>query len=494
MANAKYLKRSYLRYLGAAGLVALGCTATSGGETSKEGTEDPEKVYSVDDELHLTGAANDPVLVGRWRLNGSFQGVDDSATGDPEMDNDGFRGRNASSGGDVNDPAIVGGGAIDQTGNYLSFDGAAPNAHDFVSILESSNPDTFSALEPAKVSVEAWIKTTDTAGYIVSKGAHNSCNAGSYALYISGGQTRFLVRTGGGIFDFRESPGMNVSDNAWHHVVGTFDGTTVRLYVDGAQVGTGTSGASASVIYDLNKHNNLYFGAYNEDPTLAATGCQLPYAGALDDVSVWKNALNAAEVTRRFQGLSLLARDDDNDGVPNNHDECPSTAPGVTVNSVGCPVAFLDKDNDGVSNLLDRCDADTTQPMPIAADGCHDGDGDGVSDEPRDGTGVIRDVCPVGTVGPRSARGCSCPQARTIVNGTFTPNPASIVLQNDPCPTSGAGVCYRTHGAYVSCVSKIVDEMLERRVVRFACAEAIKEDASQSNIGKRGDPLHCPED
>ena len=32
----------------------------------------------------------------------------------------------------------------------------------------------------------------------------------------------------------------SVWDGKWHHVAGTFDGSTVRLYVDGVQVGTGT--------------------------------------------------------------------------------------------------------------------------------------------------------------------------------------------------------------------------------------------------------------
>jgi len=496
--NTNLWNKAYLRYICAAGLLTIGCSAASEGPATKGGEKGGDgegKVYSVDDELHLSATINDPVLAGWWKFNESLlttQSLFDSSMND----NLAFRG--STFGVDANDPTrsdIQSAFPLDTglTPRSLMFAGTPP-AHDFATVL--STEGDFAKLEPEKISVETWIKTTMSGtGYIISKGAAAGCSAGSYALYVTGGQVKFYVQTPTSLF--RESPGSslvkNVLDGTWHQVIGTFDGTMVRLYVDGVQAGTGTTGAAESIKYNLGKHNNLYFGAYNDDPTLAQTGCQLPFTGAMDNVRIYKNALNAAEAARRYANLELLPRDDDGDGVPNNHDECPSTAPGTQVNTLGCPIGGgLDKDSDGVSNLIDRCDADTTQAMPVAADGCHDGDGDGVSDEPRDGTGVIRDVCPVGTFGVRSARGCSCPQVRTIVNGTFTPDPASVEIESEPCPTTG--VCYRNHGAYVSCVDHMIEELLEKRVVRFACAEAIQEQASQSNIGKRGTPTHCPED
>ncbi len=48
----------------------------------------------------------------------------------------------------------------------------------------------------------------------------------------------------------------------------------------------------------------------------------------------------------------LLVLDDDNDGVINSLDKCPSTPTGAKVNQKGCE---LDSDQDGVVNSLDKC-------------------------------------------------------------------------------------------------------------------------------------------
>ena len=76
--------------------------------------------------------------------------------------------------------------------------------------------------------------------------------------------------------------------------------------------------------------------------------------------------------------------DDDNDGVLNSSDKCPTTPAGEAVNSKGCP---LDDDNDGVLNSIDKCpttpsgEAVNSEGCPIVAkplaafDGDYDNDG-----------------------------------------------------------------------------------------------------------------------
>ncbi|MGB1012348.1 MAG: thrombospondin type 3 repeat-containing protein, partial [Thiolinea sp.] len=44
--------------------------------------------------------------------------------------------------------------------------------------------------------------------------------------------------------------------------------------------------------------------------------------------------------------------DDDNDGVKNSADKCPTTVADAKVNEAGCE---LDDDNDGVKNSADQC-------------------------------------------------------------------------------------------------------------------------------------------
>jgi OOP family OmpA-OmpF porin len=92
--------------------------------------------------------------------------------------------------------------------------------------------------------------------------------------------------------------------------------------------------------------------------------------------------------------------DSDNDGVPDNIDQCPDTPAGVEVDAVGCP---LDSDNDGVPDYLDQC-PDTPAGVEVDKKGCPlslDSDGDGVPDDldqcPNTPSGVAVDSqgCPL---------------------------------------------------------------------------------------------------
>src|SRR5204862_199198 len=106
-------------------------------------------------------------------------------------------------------------------------------------------------LEPATVTVEAWVRHLGYPGqlggpgapaqpvsYIVAKGGAWASSAASYALYSIGGVC-FYISTSSG---YHRSPdaGPGIWDGEWHYVVGTYDGSAVRLFVDGSEVGHGT--------------------------------------------------------------------------------------------------------------------------------------------------------------------------------------------------------------------------------------------------------------
>jgi OOP family OmpA-OmpF porin len=89
--------------------------------------------------------------------------------------------------------------------------------------------------------------------------------------------------------------------------------------------------------------------------------------------------------------------DSDQDGVPDNLDQCPDTPKGVKVDAKGCP---LDSDADGVPDYLDQC-PDTPKGVKVDAKGCPlDSDADGVPDN--------LDQCPDTPKGVKvDAKGCS---------------------------------------------------------------------------------------
>lgn len=185
-----------------------------------------------------------------------------------------------------NDGAIS--GAAHVTGRFaraLRFDGI----DDQVLIPRSSS------LEPAAVTVEGWVRAGASPGafrYIVSQGA-NLCQVASYGLYtdVDGGLAFYV--SAGSDTAFASSPAApaTVWDGGWHHVAGTFDGATVRLYVDGAEVGTGTPW-NVPIVYGLPTSQDGLLGAFGG--TCASGG--LNYGGDLDEPRIWRRALSPQEL------------------------------------------------------------------------------------------------------------------------------------------------------------------------------------------------------
>ena len=175
------------------------------------------------------------------------------------------------------------------SGTALSFDGTTGR------VLVPDN----ASLEPAtQVTVTAWLKGSKPVGpfaYIVAKGAQR-CNAASYGLYTGAnrGLSFYVSQEGGDTYTRSPDAGSRVWDGRWHFVVGTYDGRSVRLYVDGVQVGSGSS-LSGNIDYDF-PDNDLYLGHY--------AGCTgLDFDGAIDAPQVWSRALSGAEVLTTYEAL-----------------------------------------------------------------------------------------------------------------------------------------------------------------------------------------------
>ena len=128
------------------------------------------------------------------------------------------------------------------------------------------------ALEPANVTVSAWVKRSGTPGefkYIVGKGAFG-CLSSSYGLYTGRGGGLFFYVSDGTDVTRSADAGLGVWDGAWHHVAGTFDGQAVHLYVDGAEVGTPVP-RTAPISYTLQDPGDELLGVYGGCGGLAST-------------------------------------------------------------------------------------------------------------------------------------------------------------------------------------------------------------------------------
>jgi len=137
------------------------------------------------------------------------------------------------------------------------------------------------------VSVEAWVRPSAASqnGGIFEKTINGSVNS-QYMLFLEAGAVKFRVRTSGGVLTPVDGPVLPLQ--TWSHVVGTFDGGALRLYVNGALVATTAasqlaSGSGPAYIGHLGQ--NLY-----------------PFQGSLDEVAVFASALSAERVRAHYQG------------------------------------------------------------------------------------------------------------------------------------------------------------------------------------------------
>lgn len=156
--------------------------------------------------------------------------------------------------------------------NAVSFDGSG----DYVEVLDSTS------LRPSNVTVECWVKssTIKSTQYIVAK--YYTGGYASYGLYTGSSKGLFFYVSDGS-YALSNDAGTGVWDGNWHHIAGTYNGSTLRLYVDGSEVGTGKT-VTKTIGYNTGK---LYMGSY---------GTGYYFTGLIDEVRIWNEALPLAQI------------------------------------------------------------------------------------------------------------------------------------------------------------------------------------------------------
>ena len=163
--------------------------------------------------------------------------------------------------------------AAGHSAGALTFDGV----NDTVSIADQAELDLTTGM-----TLEAWVRPTSLGTAWRTVAFKEQAGHMSYALY---GNTSTGRPTGqvyvGGQRDARASTALPV--NAWSHLATTYDGATLRLYVNGSQAASlAAGGAMAISTGPLKLGGNAVWGEW--------------FAGQLDDVRVYNRALSTAEI------------------------------------------------------------------------------------------------------------------------------------------------------------------------------------------------------
>jgi hypothetical protein len=155
--------------------------------------------------------------------------------------------------------------------NSLSFDGSN-------SYLQVPNSASLNITGP--ITLEAWVKTNSstTIENVLFRGDWTQ-NAYSYDLQIQNGKVRMDSYCSVSVYSYAIGA-TTVSTGIWHHIAGVFDGSQVRVYLDGALDGSSSgtcAPASTSTILRIGSDNNIYY-PYN-------------FSGLIDEVRVTSGVL-----------------------------------------------------------------------------------------------------------------------------------------------------------------------------------------------------------
>lgn len=98
------------------------------------------------------------------------------------------------------------------------------------------------------------------------------------------------------------APGAGLTVGMWYHVAATYNGSYMRIYLNGAELANRS--CSGNIQISGNASIPLGVGAFPRN----ATTWEDDFPGALDEVKIWKRVLTAAEILAEMNAGSHLSR------------------------------------------------------------------------------------------------------------------------------------------------------------------------------------------
>ncbi len=138
-----------------------------------------------------------------------------------------------------------------------------------------------------QLSVACWFKPEIVSGterILVAKTIGPTSDDFVWSLsLVNNTGARFRVQSGGAVHTV-DIPPSSIFSNTWYHVTGTYDGTTMRLFLNGSETASGAASGG--------------LGYHPQAPATMGnvTNNGLPYYGQLDDVRIYDRGLTQMEV------------------------------------------------------------------------------------------------------------------------------------------------------------------------------------------------------
>jgi hypothetical protein len=175
-----------------------------------------------------------------------------------------------------------------------------------------------SSLQLAMFSIASWFNTgmnvsNGSNAFIITKGGMGSDMIGNnmnYGIWMTdSGNIETGFENSSGANYFVTSP-LNYNDSKWHYAVGTYDGSAVKLYIDGVQVadnstiapaaGSSSSSSTVPLLPDNTGIQPVRIGANSLRLEDGGKGTAGYYIGSIGEIRAWNRSLSAEEVAAAY--------------------------------------------------------------------------------------------------------------------------------------------------------------------------------------------------
>ena len=245
--------------LSAASVHVLTVTVTDNGSPAR--TDNAQITITVDDSSLVSNG-----LIARYTFNTDFENS----------------GSGSTAGQPAGDAALV--GDLNGRGGVLGLDGNG----DYVLV---PNYPTLSAAASGSAWVYAAAGTPNNWASILKNWGGTQAGQFHFGLRQGTGKLDIQIDTDNGFVNVTSADVLSVDE--WHHVAFTADGSTLRLYQDGVEVGSAsyTGGLSTPLM------SSLAIGVKTDNTGESPDGANPGYwDGKIDDVRLYNRALTASEV------------------------------------------------------------------------------------------------------------------------------------------------------------------------------------------------------
>lgn len=169
--------------------------------------------------------------------------------------------------------------AVGNVGQGFQFSGTAQN--------QVLIPDSPSLRPTTAITFDAWINPSSAGtGFqtVLFKGSTGSSAGQPYSLFLSGATHNIVARIGNDSTFEAFSSLAGIPANTYSHVAVTYDGATVRIYINGILDSSAACGIGA-----LAQSNT-------QELRIGSLGGSFAYTGGVDEVDIFNRALSASEI------------------------------------------------------------------------------------------------------------------------------------------------------------------------------------------------------